>query len=508
MNKNQKTSILFGEHMVLQRGKPVPVWGKSRPGDRIKVSVQGQEKISYADASGKWMIRLDPLDMSWGETLKVSGEDFEEIFEDVLVGDVWIAAGQSNMEFPMFYEKNYKEELEQIRESGIRFFDYPEVCYEGQLDLYEYNNDGVWRVCDSKNLGYFSAAAYFFAKELSKALQIPIGIIGCNWGGTTASCWMDPKYLKDHPGKVWLEDYQRQTAGMDIDAYEKNIQKDVTLIRNNWIHDEASLEHETGYEELKTMYENFLAMGDQAEPAMGPKSCKRPGGLYYSMVCAVAPAAVTGVLWYQGESDVLHKEVYKDVFPALIRCWRHLWEEELPFLFVQLAPFKGVGLFGGSDYPSIREAQQLTADSVKNTGMAVITDAGSVYDIHPKNKKPVGERLALIALNKVYGMDSLLCEAPTLIRGWLADNALILEFKNAGDGLDLRGDRVGGLEIFRDGTPVENYSVTVEGNILRICGPEIVPGRTFLAEMACTPYYSVNLYNSAGIPARPARVEI
>ena len=105
MNKNQKTSILFGEHMVLQRGKPVPVWGKSRPGDRIKVSVQGQEKISYADASGKWMIRLDPLDMSWGETLKVSGEDFEEIFEDVLVGDVWIAAGQSNMEFPMFYEK-------------------------------------------------------------------------------------------------------------------------------------------------------------------------------------------------------------------------------------------------------------------------------------------------------------------------------------------------------------------------------------------------------------------
>ena len=166
------------------------------------------------------------------------------------------------------------------------------------------------------------------------------------------------------------------------------------------------------------------------------------------------------------------------------------------------------GFFGGEGFPKIREAQRKTADTVENTGMAVITDSGLPYDIHPKDKRPAGERLALLALNKVYGMEDILCEAPTLNRGYFADGALILEFENAGDGLKLQGERVGGLEIFRDGTPVEQYCVTVEKNVLRVVGPDIVPGAAFLVEMACTPYYCVNLYNSAGIPARPARVEI
>ncbi len=511
MNKNQKTSVMFGSHMVLQRDKPVPVWGKSRPGDRITVSVQGQEQSGYADGSGKWMIRLKPLDMSWGETLKVSGEDFEEIFDDVLIGDVWIAAGQSNMEFPMLYEKNYSTEQLCCENNSIRFFDYPETCYEGQLDLYDYHNDGIWHKCGGDNLGYFSAVAYYFAKKLNRILDVPVGIIGCNWGGTTASCWMAPEYLESGRGKVWLEDFRRKCAGLDLKQYEADTKKNPALIRTDWINAPETknlLDHVIDYNELKGIYEGFLKMGGEAAAPSGPKSFDRPGGLFETMVRQVAPMAMTGVIWYQGESDNIHADVYADVFPSLIQCWRDLWKERFPFLFVQLAPLEDPGFFGGEGFPKIREAQRKTADTVENTGMAVITDSGLPYDIHPKDKRPAGERLALLALNKVYGMEDILCEAPTLNRGYFADGALILEFENAGDGLKLQGERVGGLEIFRDGTPVEQYCVTVEKNVLRVVGPDIVPGAAFLVEMACTPYYCVNLYNSAGIPARPARVEI
>ena len=225
MNKDQKTSMLFGDHMILQQNKPVPVWGKSRPGDKICVQIQGQEVSAAADDDGQWIVWLKSLALSYGETLKVQGPDFQEVCNDVLVGDGWIAGGQSNMEFPMLYEKNYSTEQLCCENNSIRFFDYPETCYEGQLDLYDYHNDGIWHKCGGDNLGYFSAVAYYFAKKLNRTLDVPVGIIGCNWGGTTASCWMAPEYLESGRGKVWLEDFRRKCAGLDLKQYEADTKK-------------------------------------------------------------------------------------------------------------------------------------------------------------------------------------------------------------------------------------------------------------------------------------------
>lgn len=511
MNRQQKTSIMFGDHMVLQRNKPVPVWGTSRPADHIHVRIQGQDAYTTAGADGAWMVWLKPLDPSEDETLEVRGDDFQEIFHDVLVGDVWIAAGQSNMEFPMMYEKNYENEKKYCENREVRFFDYPEVCYEEQLEQNDYPNDGIWRQCDGENLGYFSGVAYYFAKRINQMIHVPVGIMGCNWGGTTASCWMDPRYLKNTRGKVWLDDFQRKCCDLDMEAYERDVAKNPALIRTDWIHAPETkniLDHEISYDELKKIYEGFLQMGGFDAVRSGPKSFERPGGLFNTMVKKMAPMAMTGVIWYQGESDNIHADVYGDVFPALIECWRDLWKEKFPFLFVQLAPLEDPGFFGGAGYPKIRENQQYTADTVENTGMAVITDAGLPYDIHPKDKRPVGERLALLALNKVYARTDILCEAPTLVRGWCDNGSLVLEFENAGDGLKLQGDKINGLEIFRKDIPVKEFSAVADKNLVYICGPDIATGTDFTVQMACTPYYCVNLYNSAGLPARPAKIKI
>jgi sialate O-acetylesterase len=223
------------------------------------------------------------------------------------------------------------------------------------------------------------------------------------------------------------------------------------------------------------------------------------------MLKQIAPYAVKGVIWYQGEADDEKAELYHRMFPSLIRCWRELWDDDFPFLFVQLAPFRHWMSCTGARYPELRAAQQWTADNVMNTAMAVITDAGCDWDIHPKNKRPVGERLALLAEHYVYG-DDILCEAPRMCGISVNDSQITLEFDFAGDGLRLRGDRLNSLEIYQGGYPIAYTSCKAEGNTVTVYGDEIQAGMPTEARIACTDFYEVNVFNSAGIPARPAIV--
>lgn len=249
---------------------------------------------------------------------------------------------------------------------------------------------------------------------------------------------------------------------------------------------------------------------------MGPKYERRPCGLYESMLKPIVPYAIRGVIWYQGETDGdCHPETYKTLFPALIKNWRQLWDEELPFLFVQLAPFGQWMASVGELYTQIWAAQQYTADTVQKTGMAVITDVGMKYDIHPKKKQPVGHRLALLAENKIYGID-VLCEAPLLKNIHIQDKKLVLIFENVGKGLYLAErlpygqiagkDKFGGLQIFQDGCRINDAKLEVktENNEVIICGEEIKANVETEVRIAQTGWYLVNLYNSADIPAAPA----
>jgi sialate O-acetylesterase len=261
-------------------------------------------------------------------------------------------------------------------------------------------------------------------------------------------------------------------------------------------------------EELKKTFQDPVSQEEETLlPQIGPKYERRPGGLYEVMLKKLAPYAIKGFIWYQGESDDQKAELYGTVFSSLIRCWRNLWEEDLPFLFVQLAPFRQWLDCVGSRYPELRAQQEWVSEHITGTGMAVITDAGMEWDIHPKVKRYVGERLALLARGKVYGED-ILCEAPKLVSAELENGKLTLGFANAEGGLVLNGSNVNALEIIQNGENVTEYTCTILGTKVILKNNVFELEKSIEVNLACMDYYEVNLYNKAGIPARPGKIVI
>ena len=524
-----KPALMFQDHMIIQREKPVTFWGSCTPGQTVSVSVQGQTVSGTADENGCWRVKTAPMKTSFSETVRICTDDAECVLSDVQVGDVYLAAGQSNMEFFMRYDADLQNELKVCTDDSLRFFDYPEVSYLGQIDEADYGkNFGFWRKASAENLEWFSAVSYYFAKDLRKKYNIPVGILGCNWGGTPACAWMSREASLAGGGKAWLDDYEEGLKTLDLAAYEEQFRQNPTAWRTNPFEDPFTDMLMQGASILDiirklTGQEPDLSAMDMAiaAPAVGPKTETRPCGLYESMLSVVAPYTLRGMLFYQGESDGdRHPEIYATLFPALIRCFRELWQEELPFMFVQVAPFGSWMQSTGEPYVAIREAQQTASENVPGTGMAVITDIGMELDIHPKKKQPVGHRLALQAMHRIYGETDILCEAPTLATGDLKDGELILRFTNAGTDLYLASEtpdhgicdpgKLGGLQIVQNGGPLnmEMVSARTAGDTVIIHSKELKAGSALQVSLAHTGWYRVNLYNSAGIPARPGELVI
>ncbi len=521
-----KPAMLFQDHMVLQREKPVAVWGTSRPNETVSVSIQGQTCSCKADMEGRWCVKLPPLRTSFLEILVISGASDVMTYQDVQVGDVWLASGQSNMEFFMRYDADFPEEKRVCSNADIRFFDYPEVSYPEQIGEADYGkNFGFWRKACPEDLEWFSAVGYYFAKEIQGSYGIPVGIVGCNWGGTPACAWMNEEEIRKGGGQVWIDEYKEGLKTLNLENYEAQFRQNSPAWRTDPFQDpftDLLLQGASLGEVVKKLTGQELDVStiDMSvhAPTVGPKTETRPCGLYESMLCQVAPFTLRGILFYQGESDGdRHPEVYATLFPALIQGFRDLWQEELPFLFVQIAPFGRWMQSVGEPYVEIREAQQLASERVPGTGMAVISDIGMELDIHPKKKQPVGHRLALLAESKVYG-DDVLCEAPTLVSAKEEGGALILRFTNTGDGLYIADHtpdgvktdptKVGGLRVIEDGQVVNLDGVTasVEGETMTLCGDTLRIKKPFTVELGCTGWYRINLYNSAGLPARPSKV--
>lgn len=524
-----KPAILFQSRMVLQREKEVRVWGSCDSQEKVTVSIQGLSAEGFPDAEGRWCVGIGPLKASFSETLRISSGAEVLEYDDVQVGDVWLAAGQSNMEFFMRYDADYAAKQPVCANESLRFFDYPEVSYPGQIGEADYGkNFGFWRKASPENLEWFSAAAYYFAKEIQTRYGIPVGIVGCNWGGTPACAWMSREAILEGGGEAWIQDYEAGLAKIDLTAYEEQFRANPASFRTDPFADpfgDGLMRGKSFEEILFELYGQRIDPGavdfSALVPPVGPKHETRPSGLYESMLMNVAPYTLKGILYYQGESDGdSHPELYETMFPALIRGFRSLWGEELPFLFVQIAPFGRWMQCSGEPYPAIRKAQQSASERVPGTGMAVISDIGMEWDIHPKKKQPVGHRLALQAMQRVYGEAEVLCEAPSLVRGEMADGELRLYFANAGEGLYLAGRtpdqaetdprRLGGLEVFLEGKPLDLSAVTAEAGkdsvVLR--GELFRKERKAEVRLGCTAWYRINLYNSADIPARPAAVTV
>lgn len=494
-----QTAMIFGDGMVFQQEKPIPVWGTADPGSKVELFLDQETVIAEADDKGEWRAEFSPRPA--GRNLKMilccNGSRLE--YSDICMGEVWIAGGQSNMEFFLGHEAHYEEVLASYENRDVRFFDYPEVCYEGALSDWNYEKLGIWRKAVKEDLAYFSAVGFYFARNLQASLDVPVGIIGCNWGGSPACTWMDPSGLKGTAGEVWLEDYEKNTQNLDLEQYLEDYKKNPMNDRSDMLNDskyalmmKTGLSRDEQKEVMKKM--NFSTFSYE----------QRPGGLYETMLKKLVPYGIRGVIWYQGETDGdFHPEAYQEVFSAMIKDWRALWREELPFLFVQLAPFGEWMACKGNTYGIVRSCQEAVSKTVPGTWMATTGDVGMEWDIHPKNKRPVGERLALLARGHVY-KETLLCDPPEAVSAERNGKEVIVKFLHA-DGLFLKGDALQAMQaVNKDGTLLPVTQAEVQKDRLILHGAEEVAELLF----GETDYYEVNLYNEAQIPAKPFRMKI
>jgi sialate O-acetylesterase len=416
---------IFGNHMVLQRDVEIPVWGTAMPGEHVIVSLGQDQATGIADANGKWKAKLParaasaaPLDLAVTGTNKI-------VFHDVLIGDVWIAAGQSNMDWAFFWGDgvlNTKEEMAKA--------DYPLIrdCKVGTTSSPEARDDmhASWIVCTPKKTGSapfssgierFTATGYFFARELNQRLKIPIGLINSSYGGTQIEAWLDPDTAKQFP---FIEErWQKRVA-----AYPDE-QAKYAAAKAAWDGDKAAaLASGQPYKK-----------GALLPPAIPEKDIVRPSGLYNAMIHPFLGYAFKGVIWYQGENNAKRADEYQRLFPALIEGWRKQFGEgDFPFYWAQLSSYDFQSRPNGTEWAFLREAQTMTL-SLPNTGQAVTLDIGDATNIHLRNKQEVGRRLALLALARTYEFKDVPDSGPLFDHADLRSSPVKVYFKNAGGGL-------------------------------------------------------------------------
>ncbi len=506
-----QVALVFGEHMVLQRSVPLPVWGRSVRNDTVTVTLGGHSAQS-ATENGAWKVTFPPMEACERTEMTVTSEKTGERieFRDVAVGEVWLAGGQSNMEFLLKYDEEAETLFAEPEDPGLRYFRYPTANFTGCLEKDAYPEDGFWRRwTDRENRGMFSGPAAYMGRKLREALGVPVGFVGCHWGGTPAAAWTDPESLKANPALRPVLDWHREeTAKIDLLKYYAASDRPVP---------EQS-------EQMRAMMDRFmmgiglrefLEKGPPPMPPMdytpympGPRAAVRPSGLYECMLTKVAPYAVRGFIWYQGEDDDFRgwAAFYDESMKTLIQSWRALWGAPLPFLQVELAPFAGMGPTAAKQYYLMRENMRRAADALPDVHNVCIMDAGDEINIHVRKKRPVGERLALLARKYAYGETGLTADSPRARELTREGGLLRVRFSDAEDGLELRGDIRPLLRVLADGKETE-YDCRAEGGCLLIrAGTE--GARSVRVEYMQVNYCEAPLFSAAGLPAFPFILEV
>lgn len=500
---------IFQNGMTLQRQKPIRIWGNTDCRQQITVILNGEVILSDVSIEKDFSLELPPQEAMEDVMLKIAGTNDVIELKNVDIGEVWVAGGQSNMEFLLRYEAEGEKEIKKANDKHLRFYDVGEYSFPEE-EAYTKKENVCWNKWVSfvpEWAEYFSAVGLYFAKVLRETYDVPVAIVGCNWGGTTASSWTEESYLAaDDDLKSYLDDYEAATAELDAEEYYRR-------------HDEALEFLATPKMEIamRKVLKGNLTFWDyvKATPIlveiakhplpMGPRNQNSPGCLYRMMVKQIAGFTSRGVIWYQGESDDVKADIYDKLFSAMIRCWRDAWKDELPFLFVQLASFGAWLGSTGEKYPTIRQKQELVSKTVPNAYMASVMDSGMEKDIHPKNKRVVGERLALLARKNIYAED-ILCDAPEYRSSELEDGELKLYFSHAGEGLQIRGKKLNALELTVDGNRIKKYTAFAKGDVLCIKSENLKKTSRVDTAFAWTGYCEVNLYNSANLSAKPFRM--
>lgn len=387
---------VFSDHMVLQRDSKLPVWGWADPGEKVTVSFRDQTKSTTAGNDGTWKVTLDPVQVGDASELKVTGEN-TVTFKDVLVGEVWVCSGQSNMGWTVNRSLDPDLEAATAKFPNIRLFQVPlKTATEPQDDV-----QAEWKHCTPETIPNFTAVGYFFGRQLHQTLDVPVGLIMTAWGGTRAEAWTSPEAMASTPElKPILDTWAKRSETYDPEAAKKRYE----AAMKRW-EDQAAAARKAG----KPVPRRPQMQGN-------PRTDRHhPSNLYNAMVAPLVPYAIRGGIWYQGESNAGRAYQYRTLMPTMITSWRDAWDQgDFPFYMVQLANFREIKDEPvESDWAELREAQMMTIDAIPNVGVACITDIGAAKDIHPKDKQNVGKRLARLALVNDYGMDGITLQGPT-----------------------------------------------------------------------------------------------
>ena len=473
-----KLPNIFGEHMVLQQGQKNRVWGTADAGESVTVSIDKQSHKTEAGADGSWKVMLDPLPVGGPYTLTVKAKN-EITFGDVLVGEVWICSGQSNMQWSVNSSTDADLEKAAAKFPRIRLITVPNVGTQEP----QWNFNGQWQACTPDTVGNFSAVGYFFGRQLHQTLDVPVGLINDAWGGSACEAWVrrdilaaDEKYkpLLDH----WKE-------------LETNFEKNLA----DW---KAAAE--------KAKAENKPVPGGNPEGQM--RGNHRPGNIYNGALKPTIGYGIRGAIWYQGESNASRAYQYRDLFPLMIQSWRDEWGQgDFPFLWVQLADFKGeVAEPGESDWAELREAQTMTL-KLPNTGEAVIIDIGEGKDIHPKNKLDVGKRLARLALAETYSVPGITARSPIYKSMTKQGNKIVLTFTNPSGGWrpfdvnEPRGFAIAGA----DKKFVKAQAKILGPDSIEVWADAVTDPAAVRYAWADNPI--CNMFSSAGLPLTPFRTD-
>jgi len=479
---------IFGDHMVLQRDMPLRIWGDADPGEMVTVSLTGREKNTVADRSGKWMVTMGPLAPSEKPLeLRISGKN-QIVFQDVLVGDVWLCAGQSNMMWPLGKAENAVEALSTADHPGLRFFKVDgRVALDPAPDC-----AGKWNICspDSKPLRAFSATAYFFGREIHSSQKVPIGLIGSYWGGSPVQAWTSANGLRSEPiARNYVAELEKTKADLgDLKlAYQ-------TKTLPDWESD------------LAAWKARGLKSGKPRKPVVPDQNFRLPTVLFNGMIHPLVRFGIKGVIWYQGEGNAEGPanagkgREYARLFAALIKDWRTHWDEgSFPFLFVQLPGYN----FPGDEWVQVRESQHRVL-ALPNTGMAVTIDIGEKSNIHPKNKMDVGARLAAVARKIVYGED-IAYSGPTFLKMESANGKAVLSFGHSEGGLTTKppGGRLGAFEVAGQDGVFTVAQATIVGDAVVVSSARVPDPVAVRYAWSAWPDPPANLYNHAGFPAVP-----
>lgn len=494
-----KLAPVFSNHMVLQRGKRIALWGETSH-ECVTLSMNGKSVRALAE-KGTFKVEFPPMPEGGPYTLTVEAGGERLVFEDIMLGEVWFAGGQSNMELELQNSFEGEKELEKCAAENIRYYYVPKKPYVSE-ELLEAEAVSTWECASKEASAKWSAVAYYFAKELTKKLGVTVGIIGCNWGGTSASCWQSREMLEASEATVsYVKEYDAIVENQDFDEYLKEREEYIiyqTAFEKNVSNYYATCENPTWDEAISLFGEN------KYPGPMGPYSEFRPAGLYETMVSRVVPYTLAGFIYYQGEEDDHKPETYYELLHSLIRQWRSDWEDEtLPFLLVQLPVFQNMGEPDFKNWPLVREAQMRIFQTVKNTGIAVILENGEYGNIHPVKKEIVGKRLALQAFSEVYHI----CErksafGPVFRDYYVENNKMVLLFDNCEDGFLCEGE-VTGFEVAGADKVYYPAEFEIQGNRIMVFAKEA--GEPAYVRYCWTNYQKIALFGKNGIPVAPFR---